>query len=368
MNFEIGGFVIEIKLVKHSDQKEQLVNLHNLCFGRKTSEQLWDWKFIDNPLVSSQPEVIVAMENGRIVGARPFLLSEMWVDKSKIVAALHCETMVHPQFRNMGIFNQMGKYSIQYLKENNHAISYGFPGPSSRRGFLSQGYRVVAPIEMMFRPVNARILLSQGKKFKFIGNCLGFVYDKLLNPRIDYVNNEQSGFVIDVFDKYQEELKIMDSWEKQPRIDIVRSESNLKWRFDKHPENKYKYVLVKKKLVGYAVISMNTQLNGLRRGIIVDYLVKGDNSSCFLTLVKRSLTELVKSNCDIINMWCFNDPTFGIELIKHLGFKSSFKYPFNRIFNYEYMDALLIDEQLGKRMDIYNKNNWRITNALPDNT
>ena len=360
--------MIEVKLVKHSDRKEELLNLFRMSFGRKMSEQLWDWKYIQNPLVSPEPEVIVAMENGKIVGARPFLLMEMWLDNSKIIAAEHCDTMVHAAYRNKGIFNKMGLYSIRHLKENKYAFSYGFPNTLSRPGFLNQGYRIVAPTEMMFRPVKARNLISEKINNRYVGNILGFVYDKLLNPRIAYLDNQLNGFVTEVFDKYKEELNVIDTWKDHAKIDFVRSESNLKWRFDLNPEHIYKYVLVKKekKLLGYAVVSVQEQLDGQKRGIIMDYLVQGDDTACFLTLMGGAIRELFKYDCEIIFMWAFSEPAFQIELMKRFGFKSSFKFPYNKLIGYGYMDALLIDEQLAKQIDIYSKDNWRITHAFAD--
>ena len=360
--------MIEVKLVKQSDRKEELLNLFRLSFGGKISEKLWDWKYIQNPLVSSEPEVIVAMENGKIAGARPFLLMEMWLDNSKIIAAEHCDTMVHPEYRNRGIFNKMGLYSIRYLRENKYALSYGFPNPLSRPGFIHQGYRIVAPTEMMFRPINAKNLISEKINNRGIGNILGFVYNKLLNPRISYRNNQSNRFVTEVFNKYREELNVIDTWKDHVKIDLVRSESNLKWRFDFNPKHTYKYVLVKqeKKLLGYAVVSVQEQLNGQKRGIIMDYLVKGDDTTCFLILMEGAIRELLKYDCEIIVMWAFSEPAFQVELMKRLRFKSSLKFPYNKLIGYGYMDALLIDEQLARRIDIYNKYNWRITNAFAD--
>ena len=52
--------MIEIRVVKHEDEMEQLVELFRLSFGRQVSEKFWEWKYINNPNASSSPEVIVA--------------------------------------------------------------------------------------------------------------------------------------------------------------------------------------------------------------------------------------------------------------------------------------------------------------------
>jgi len=130
--------MVEIRLVKHSQGMEQLTNLFRLCFNNEDmTAKIWDWKYLQNPL--SDPEVIVAVDNGRIVGARPFWFVEMWLGDEKVKTAQHCDTMVHPDYRGKVIFNQMGQFAVRYLKDNDYALSYGFPGPMSRPGFFVAG-------------------------------------------------------------------------------------------------------------------------------------------------------------------------------------------------------------------------------------
>ena len=70
------------------------------------------------------------------------------------------------------------------------------------------------------------------------------------------------------------------------RINLVRDEKFLKWRFDQHPEYKYKYVLAKRasELWGYAIINIRQSLDNVIRGTIVDYLIKNN----LMDIVSRS--------------------------------------------------------------------------------
>ncbi len=60
--------MIEIRLAKHFEEKEKLLNLFQASFGFSISMEHWDWKHLQNPLASSDPEVIVAVDNGKIIG------------------------------------------------------------------------------------------------------------------------------------------------------------------------------------------------------------------------------------------------------------------------------------------------------------
>ena len=120
------------------------------------------------------------------------------------------------------------------------------------------------------------------------------------------------------------------------------------------------------KLWGYAVISVQPQPNGFVNGLIVDYLVKNKDLSCFRVLIDRCLNELGKSQLDIVLAWAFSEPQLRKELLKHSGFKSSVKFPYNKMFGYNYLEAMLIDEKLAEGVDIYDSSNWRVTHAYAD--
>ena len=62
--------MVEIRLVKHLEQKRRLLDLFRMSFGYSVSEELWNWKYLRNPFALANPEVIVVLDNGEIVGAR----------------------------------------------------------------------------------------------------------------------------------------------------------------------------------------------------------------------------------------------------------------------------------------------------------
>jgi GNAT superfamily N-acetyltransferase len=359
--------MVEIRLLKHLEGEKQLLDLFRVSFGQNMSAELWDWKYLRNPLTFAAPEVIVALDNGKIVGARPFLLTEMWLDNEKVRAAQHCDTMVHPEYRNKGIFNRMGQFAIQYLKDNDYALSYGFPGPLSRPGFLRQGWRIVVQTETMFRAMHSQNLIAYKLRSKLLGSGLGFFYDKLLKKKAETFQ-PSSSFQVGVFDRYTDELKELDALREELVIDLVRSESYLRWRFDWHPDHNYKYIVAKRdgKLWGYAVVSAQEERSGLVHGIIVDYLVKNRDIICFRLLINKCLDELEKAECDIVLGWAFSEAKLREELLMHFGFNSSLKFPYNRLFAYGYLDAILIDDQVAERVNIYDKENWRVTYAHKD--
>jgi GNAT superfamily N-acetyltransferase len=358
--------MIEIKVVKHEDEIEQLVELFRLSFGRKVSEKFWEWKYMNNPSASSLPGVIVACDGGKIVGARPFLPTGLWVSNERILAAQHCDTMVHPEFRNQGLFNRMGEYALHYLKEHDYALSFGFPGPMSRVGFLRQGYRVVVPTEIMFRPINYQRIFSKKLKRDRWGRVLGYFCDKVIVHKKRPV--PKADIEVKIFDSYVPELEAIESLRKTTVIDYVRREKNLRWRFDQHPEHKYRYISAKIEgtLCGYAVISVQEQANGLCYGMVVDYLVKNEDPECFGALIEKAMAELAKTGCDLMMIWVFSEPGLQEELRLRFGFSSTSSFLYNRLIDPGYFEALSLNDQAVRGVNIYDKSNWRITHIYPD--
>jgi len=360
--------LIEVRTVKHLDEMGQLLELFRICCRQDRSEEHWRWEYMENPLASADPDVIVALDGRRIVGARPFWLAELWVGNERVSAAQHCDTMVHPDYRSKGIFGQMGEFGVRYLRENGFALSYGFPGPMARAGFLKQGYRIVAQTENMFRPVRPERLLSYRLRNRVLSGGLGLLYSVLFPSGLKNTPLPRGPFEVRTCDRFSDELREIDSLRDRSAIEVVRSESYLRWRFDQHPDNEYRYLVATKEgeLWGYAVISVQAEANGLVYGIIVDYLVKDKDAGCFRALAGACLNELAESEFDMMLVWAFSEPAFRAELMKEFGLRPSTGFPYSRFFAYDYFEALLTDERLAERTDIYDRANWRVTHALHD--
>jgi hypothetical protein len=341
--------LIEIKTIKHAEEIEQLTELFTLVFKMKTTAEFWKWKYIENPLSAGMQDLVVALDGNKIVGARPFLLNELWLGDRKIIAAQHCDTMVHPDYRRQGIFNRMGKQALKYLGEHDCVLSFGFPGPMSRKGFASQGYRKLMDIEILFRLINPLSIVTY--KFKNIRSNLLFV--------------EDDTYQIEVNDGYTVDLATLDSFRKLNMIDVVRSEENLRWRFDSCPHNKYRYILAKKdgQLMGYAVISVQKQIKSLPIGIIIDYLIKDLDINCAQAIISKAFDEFKRSACNVVATWALGDSAFRNELVKEFGFRSSLKFPYNMVIRSIYMDLIIIDIDKATFIDPHDKTNWRLIYA-----
>jgi hypothetical protein len=218
------------------------------------------------------------------------------------------------------------------------------------------------------RPINPQKLLSCRLGNKVLGTGLGFLYDKLLNIKPQEAFQPSAPFQMEVFDQFNDELKEIDTLRDESLIELVRSESYLRYRFDRCPNRDYRYVVAKKDktLWGYAVVSVHGQRSGLIHGYIVDHLVRDRDIACFQALITKSLDELEKWGCDIGMIWTLGESVLRKELLEHIGFKSSLMFPYSRFSSHRYLTVKGINEQATAAVNVYNKDNWRITYAYSD--
>jgi len=360
--------MVEIRTVRLRDEQARIAELFRICYRQERSAEHWRWKFLLNPLAPADPEVIVAVENGRIVGARHFMLAEMWLGNQKVMTAQGCDDMVHPDHRRKGIYHRMGELATRHLKENGFALSYGIQGRMAMTDNLKQGYRVVAQIEDVFRAAKPARLLSYKLNNRVLAGGLGLAYDRLVNARVGGDPEPSDEFKVKVSDRFIGELADVDSLRDRYAIELVRAEGYLRWRFDQHPDHRYRYVVATRgdRLWAYAVVSVQKEVNGLVYGIVVDYSVRDRDVACFRALMSRCLEELGESECDIALVWAFTQPLFRSELLKHFGLKSSLRLPYSRFFGYDCFGVMVVDERLAGRADMYDKATWRITHVFHD--
>jgi GNAT superfamily N-acetyltransferase len=359
--------LVEIALVNHSDKIKPLVNLFSKAFRREMPEELWRWKYLQNPSFPVDREVVVALDRAEIVGARPFMLAKMWLGNKEVDVAQHCDTMVHPDYQRQGIFNKMGKFALRHLEDKGFAFSYGFPGPLSRRGFKSQGYQPLATKEIMFKLINPRKLFDSQVNNKLLNKSLSFLYRGYAKFKKKKPPKKPNLFQLELYEKVDEEMKEVFSLRNKPRIDLVRNKDYLQWRFDNHPKHHYTHVLLKSddRLNGYAVLSVQKRVNNLLFGTIVDHVVNGSDTSCYRALMTQCLEILEKQECDILVVSAIGEPELKRVMSRDFGFNSSIAFPYNKFFPYDYIDVIKIGPQPAD-CDIYNRKNWHVTHAFQD--
>jgi GNAT superfamily N-acetyltransferase len=117
---------------------------------RRTPE-LWAWKHESSPFGPSI--VLLATSGDRIAGVRALM---QWQLTTPHGATIRCvrpvDTATHPDFERQGIFRRLTMESLDLARERGIDLVFNTPNPQSGAGYLSMGWREVAPIGVMVRP------------------------------------------------------------------------------------------------------------------------------------------------------------------------------------------------------------------------
>lgn len=179
------------------------------------TEAFWRWKHIQNPFGESM--VLLAEENGQIIGVRAFMNWE-WNFGGKIYKAVRAvDTATHPDHQGKGIFKKLTLAGLEIVKSLGTVFVYNTPNQKSKPGYLKMGWREQGRMSLKIKlnpfaykgkmPVNFsnwnNLLLNEGlflQKCKGIStNCsktfLDWRYAK--NPMFNYhFITDHSGFFL----------------------------------------------------------------------------------------------------------------------------------------------------------------------------
>ncbi len=133
---------------------EAIVALLKLSLGDVStikSATYWRWKHIENPFGKSH--VLIAEEDGIIVGIRAFM-QWRWSNGSREFTALRAvDTATHPDYQGKGIFKKLTMELIDRRRAAGDDFIFNTPNDQSRPGYLKMGWQVVGrlPVALSIR-------------------------------------------------------------------------------------------------------------------------------------------------------------------------------------------------------------------------
>ncbi|GHB23722.1 GNAT family N-acetyltransferase [Mongoliitalea lutea] len=114
------------------------------------SETLWLWKHQQNPFGVSP--VLLACENGKIIGVRAFLRWEWMYGSKKYQALRAVDTAVLPTYQGKGIFSKLTKQLIDEVRIDGFDFIFNTPNQYSEPGYLKLGWRKIGSLAVGIKP------------------------------------------------------------------------------------------------------------------------------------------------------------------------------------------------------------------------
>lgn len=118
-----------------------IIDLLKISLGESMipkSTELWVWKHLNNPFGKSP--VLVAEEDGLLIGVRAFLKWE-FVENGKIHKACRAvDTATHPTHQGKGIFKNLTLSLIEEIKAEDTELIFNTPNSKSTPGYIKMAW------------------------------------------------------------------------------------------------------------------------------------------------------------------------------------------------------------------------------------
>ncbi|SDK89433.1 GNAT family N-acetyltransferase [Natronorubrum texcoconense] len=134
-----------------SSDRDALLSLYETVFEKERGADWFRWKYAENPYADHVP-IVVADAGGELVGCRAFFALEMRVGDDRPIAFQPCDTMVHPEHRDRGLFSRMNEYALERYADGPPSLCFNFPNESAKPGNLKHGWKEIGTIPTYYRP------------------------------------------------------------------------------------------------------------------------------------------------------------------------------------------------------------------------
>lgn len=192
-----------------------IVVLLQLSLGEnliKKSESTWNFKHVDNPFGVSH--VLLAYEDGILVGVRAFMKWQWQFGINSWTAHRAVDTATHPDYQGRGIFKKLTLQAVADIQREGDTFVFNTPNENSRPGYLKMGWQIVDAIELSVIPVI----------FHF--SSFFFTKPKLQNT----ISIEQLETLCSDYNSELSQKKLLFT---------PKSPAYLKWRYEENPLQEY---------------------------------------------------------------------------------------------------------------------------------
>jgi hypothetical protein len=275
-----------------------LIDLKREIFGeRRASESDFAHKFFDSPW--TQYTGLIAECGDTLAGVMGAVWRPLLVDEVERRSSQVCELMVRKEFRGTGI-RQLISAELAARATDLGAIEYSFPNRASepKKG-ISRSYwgehaddrRTPFPVPAylrVLRPGPLGPLLPDSSAAHWLGAAA--LQAAAHAPRLA---RQPSGLGIEVSRQLPDGLdELWKRCQTVGRIQTLRSEAYLRWRYEEHPRQNYSFLAARSggELSGLAVIGQES-VQGIYGMTLMDWLVPPGRAHVFDALVIHAERE-----------------------------------------------------------------------------
>lgn len=317
--------MLEINFLNDDDIKE-CNEFHNYACGSSRTLTQWHWQF-DGLLGGIRP-FVVAILNGRIVGAQALMPIVMHDAGGDILTAKSEETLVDPNVRGEGLFQKMYEPLIAHALSHGVRAVWGFT-PASK-AFEGVGFFVPNRTSQLVCPLSPRAAgafgdaIGKGLRRLSMNTAIGAA-SVLSSVRIGVASSNYHGKRLEVLNQAPAEAgplcrEFVRGW---GGVTILRDQAYLQWRYYDNPVVRATLLGAYRgnTLVGWLAYSIDDSSIGY---IVDSMVVRCDDAQQILhAMMLRAVLSLRSTGAVAVRTWHLNNHSFDrliLNVVRSLGF------------------------------------------------
>jgi GNAT superfamily N-acetyltransferase len=317
---------------------EGIFSLRRDAFGEVEKDKLdprfWRWEFVEGP--DGKALIYVVEGEDKVIGHFADLPRRFSLHGKIVRGTLSIDLMVHSSHRRKGIFEEMGRYAVQRVKNENGLFMMSYPiRPETIQGFKKIGWEEVAELPVLVYPIKFSGLVDHYLHFLpisfLVGGVARFLYLLLYGTEkrkgIEGIEIEEAGLLDDQFDGFWQKALSLYS------IMGIRNRDYLTWRYLRHPSRNYSIYRAKRsgEMKGYIVLRKVELLN-FNSAVIVDLLALDE--ATLTALVEKGIQHSRQERADLLGFMVPKSHLY-YKILRRMGFLPSFKTFLLMIYSHE---------------------------------
>lgn len=239
------------------------------CYGDSgvSDEGFLHWHFRHAGMLQG---MVLAEEEGRIVGIQPMELLPHRISSESIRAGMLTGVMVHPDWRRRGIFTRLVEACEENAWHQGAGLVWTMPNDRSYPGFIKMGYTDPGPRRLFVWSPRPAVLLRK-RLPAGLATLFGWCAAPWISRRPGAGEASQVNLDAVLADLAAAAEVVGSQW---PGLIQQRDETWLRWRFDPPGSRRYKFFLARDERGTTAAWSAGTleSREGLNVGYLIDHV------------------------------------------------------------------------------------------------
>ena len=319
---------VQIVDYENRERIREIVSLLEASFGQRFPPPHWEWKYRMNPTGVAGSLVMIADDH--VVGHWGFNPVRYKIGSSNHIAYVSFDMAVDRKVfarREAALrLVRLGKLAYHVIEAQGAIFGCGFPNTSSLfLGIKRLGWIPLLHILNLSCYLRLEPFLKKRVKSKFLAKAAALAWRAVVKVGL-------YSRLLDLWPSWGRKIRKVESFDERVNAlwenvsqklgnAVVRDAAYLNWRYCSPLKPLYEVFVAERKdqLVGYIVLRIRNDPDGLKEALVADILAKDHSPLTASQLILSAVRFAVKNHCDVVRVWCLKHSPYA-SYLRALGF------------------------------------------------